>query len=79
MLPAAGWLGGSCGRIDAGAIAKGDSGPGAAAEAGVADLCCTCRVTRGFQTIARAMDAAEAGVADFLLLLQDWKSMQVKH
>ena len=35
-------LGGSCGRMEAGAIAKGDSGPGAAAEAGVADRCCTC-------------------------------------
>lgn len=64
MLPAAGWLGGSCGSMDAGAIAKGDSGPGAAAEAGVAHLCCTCRVTRGFQTTAGAMGAAEASVAD---------------
>ena len=35
-------LGDSRGRIEAGAIAKGDSGPGAAADAGVADLCCTC-------------------------------------
>lgn len=37
-------LGDSGGRMEAGAIAKGDSGPGAAAAAGVADLCCTCRI-----------------------------------
>ena len=38
---AAAALGDSGGRMEAGAMAKGDSGPGAAAEAGVADLRCT--------------------------------------
>ena len=39
---AAAVLGDSGGRMEAGAMAKGDSGPGAAAEAGVAVLRCTC-------------------------------------
>ena len=38
---AAAVLGDSGGRMEAGAMAKGESGPGAAAEAGVADLRCT--------------------------------------
>ena len=38
---AAAALGDSGGRMEAGAMANGDSGPGAAAEAGVADLRCT--------------------------------------
>lgn len=73
-------LGDSWGRIDAGAMAKGDRGPGAAAEAGVADLCCTCRMQHSyFQSPLQPIDAYKERPLQMLnaeerMLTQDYVS-----